>query len=45
MCLSKHILFILILKDENDTDSIILLFNEYHILTDILIIMSLIVLS
>ena len=44
-CLSKHILFILFLKDEIDTDLIISLFNEFHILTDLLLIIFLIVLS
>ena len=45
MCLSKQILFILSLKDETDTDFIILLFDEFHILTDLLLIIFLIVLS
>ena len=44
-CLPKQILFILFLKDEIDTDLIISLFNEIHILTDLLLIIFLIVLS
>ena len=44
-CLSKQILFILFLKDETDTDFIISLCNEFHILTDLLLIIFLIVLS
>ena len=43
--LSKHILFILFLKDETDSDLIISLFNEFHILTYILLIILLIILS
>ena len=43
--MSKQILFILFLKDETDTDFIISLFNEFHILTDLLLIIFLIVLS
>ena len=38
-------LFILFLKDETDTDFIISLCNELHILTDLLLIIFLIVLS
>ena len=37
-CLSKQILFMLFLKDKTDTDFIISLFNEFHILTDLLLI-------
>ena len=37
-CLSKQILFILFLKDETDTDFIISLFNEFHKLTDLLLL-------
>ena len=44
-CLSKQIFFILFLKDETDTDFIISLFNEFHILTDLLLIIFVIVLS
>ena len=44
-CLSKLILIILILKDETDIDFIISLFNEVHILTDLLLIKFVIVLS
>ena len=44
MWLSKQILFILFVKDETDTDVIISLFNELHILTDLLLIIFLIVL-
>ena len=44
-CLSKQILFILFLKDETDTDFIISLFNEFHKLTNLLLIIFLIVLS
>ena len=43
--MSNQILFILFLKDETDTDFIISLFNEFHILTDLLLIIFLIVLS
>ena len=41
----KQILFILFLKDETDIDFIISLFNEFHILTDLLLIICVIVLS
>ena len=44
-CLSKQIMFILFLKDETDIDFIISLFNEFHILTDLLLIIFVIVLS
>ena len=45
MCLLRQILFILFFKYETDTYLIITLFNEFYILTDLLLIIFLIVLS